>query len=146
MEVHLVADTNLFFECRELESLPWHELGRDPIIILLTKPVLDEIDGHKRSSGRTRTRAIAIFSRVRKMLASSLQDDVIRESSPKVILRRKANVVANPALKEVLDYSKTDEKLIGITVPIRLSQTPTTCGVDPCSRIKLGIGWRLGAA
>ncbi len=32
------------------------------------------------------------------------------------------------------------------TVPIRLSQTPTTCGVDPCSRVKLGIGWRLGAA
>ena len=40
-EVHLVADTNLFFECKALEELRWDELGYDPIVILLTKPVLD---------------------------------------------------------------------------------------------------------
>jgi|HubBroStandDraft_6_1064221.scaffolds.fasta_scaffold727909_1 hypothetical protein len=28
MEVHLVADTNLFFECKSLEDLPWSELER----------------------------------------------------------------------------------------------------------------------
>jgi hypothetical protein len=31
MEVHLVADTNLFFECKALEELPWSELGYDPV-------------------------------------------------------------------------------------------------------------------
>ena len=31
MELRLVADTNLFFECRKLEELPWQELGHDPI-------------------------------------------------------------------------------------------------------------------
>lgn len=45
--------------------------------------------------------------------------------------------------KEDGSMAWTDEEK---TVPIRLSQTPTTCGVEPCSRIKLGIGWRLGAA
>jgi hypothetical protein len=60
MELYLVADTNLFFECKSLDQLPWSELGADPIVILLTKPVPDEIDKHKKGGGRTRERAIAI--------------------------------------------------------------------------------------
>lgn len=32
------------------------------------------------------------------------------------------------------------------TLPIRLTQTPTRCRVDPSSGIKLGIGRRLNAA
>ena len=74
MELHLVADTNLFFECKSLEQLPWLELGYDPVVILLTKPVLDEIDKHKKATGRTRARALDIFGRVRVMLASSAQE------------------------------------------------------------------------
>lgn len=27
-----IADTNLFFECKHLEDLPWGELGADPIV------------------------------------------------------------------------------------------------------------------
>ncbi|OHV89831.1 hypothetical protein [Mesorhizobium sp. ORS 3428] len=37
MDIHLVADTNLFFECKPLEQLPWQELGYDPVVILLAK-------------------------------------------------------------------------------------------------------------
>jgi hypothetical protein len=114
MEVHLVADTNLFFECRSLDDLPWSELGYDPVVILLTKPVLDEIDKHKKANGRTRGRALEIFGRVRGMLASSVQDVEIHTSSPKVLLRRMPNVAADPARKDHLDYAKTDERLIGI--------------------------------
>jgi hypothetical protein len=36
-------------------------LGYDTIVIILTKPVLDEIDKHKRSPGRTRARASKSF-------------------------------------------------------------------------------------
>jgi hypothetical protein len=43
MEIHLVADTNLFFEFKTLEELPWQELGYDTVVIILTKPVRDEI-------------------------------------------------------------------------------------------------------
>jgi hypothetical protein len=71
MEVHLVADTNLFFECKALEELPWSELGYESIVILLTKPVLDEIDKHKKANGRTRKRALEIFKRVRGMLTTA---------------------------------------------------------------------------
>src|SRR6188474_3357954 len=74
MEIRLVADTNLFFECKSLEELPWSDLGYDPVVILLTKPVLDEIDKHKKGSGRTRNRALEIFQRVRGMLESSADE------------------------------------------------------------------------
>lgn len=115
MEVHLVADTNLFFECKALEELPWSELGYDPVVILLTKPVLNEIDKHKNGSGRTRKRALEIFQRVRGMLESSAQEVEIQASSPRVVLRRTPPSVApDPAHKDHLDYAKTDERLIGI--------------------------------
>lgn len=114
MEVHLVADTNLFFECKALEDLPWHELGFDPVVILVTKPVLDEIDKHKKGTGRTRGRALDIFGRIRAMLTAGVQEVDIQAAGPQVILRRAGNVKPDQNLKDDLDYSRTDEKLVGI--------------------------------
>lgn len=114
MEVHLVADTNLFFECKALEGLPWDDLGYDPVVILLTKPVLDEIDKHKKANGRTRKRALEIFQRVRTMLTTSTTELVIQEASPKVILRRIPNVTPDETFSGALDYTKNDDRLIGI--------------------------------
>ena len=114
----LVADTNLFFECRPLNQLPWQELGSDQVVVILTKPVLDEIDKHKKGSGRTRDRALEIFGRVREMLTTSTQEYEIQASSPRVVLRRAPNEKPDPTLSDVLDYSKNDERLIGITATI----------------------------
>lgn len=119
MEVHLVADTNLFFECKQLEELQWDELGYDPIVILLTKPVLDEIDKHKKASGRTRKRALEIFGRIREMLTTSKTELVIQEASPRVVLRRMPNVAPDEAQSGVLDYTKNDDRLIGILITLQ---------------------------
>jgi hypothetical protein len=119
MELYLVADTNLFFECKSLDQLPWSELGADPIVILLTKPVLDEIDKHKKGNGRTRERALAIYGRVRDMLRSSAKEVEIQPSSPRVLLRRETTAKPDPALAEDLNYTKTDEMLIGITSALK---------------------------
>lgn len=119
MEIHLVADTNLFFECKLLEQLPWKELGYDSVVVLLTKPVLDEIDKHKKAGGRTRKRALEIFGRVRGMLNSSAKEVEIQSSSPKVVLRLMPNVKPDAALNEHLDYTKVDERLIGIASTLR---------------------------
>ncbi len=129
MELHLVADTNLFFECRSLDQLPWSELGADPVVILLTKPVLDEIDKHKKGSGRTRERALAIYGRVRDMLKSSAKEVEIQPTSPRVLLRREATAKPDPALAEDLNYTKTDEMLIGIASALK--------GGPPGAEVKL---------
>lgn len=122
MELHLVADTNLFLECKSLEDLPWAELDRDPIVVVLTKPVLDEIDKHKKGTGRTRDRAIEINQRIRAMLDASSSVSVIRDAQPEVILKLVAAVVADPELGKSIDYSKVDEKLIGIAATLKKSQ------------------------
>src|SRR5674476_388137 len=109
MELHLVADTNLFFEFKQLEQLPWHEFGYDPVVILLTKPVLDEIDRYKKGTGRTRGRALEIFNRFRAMLTSGVQDVEIRPSSPRVTRRRMTSALPDPGLKDHLDYAKVEE-------------------------------------
>jgi hypothetical protein len=125
MELHLVADTNLFFECKALDQLPWLELGADPIVILLTKPVLDEIDKHKKGNGRTRDRALAIYGRVRDMLRSSAKEVEIQASFPRVLLRRETTAKPDPAFAEDLNYTKTDEILIGIASALNQAASGT---------------------
>ena len=119
MELHLVADTNLFFECKALDQLPWSELGAETVIILLTKPVLDEIDKHKKAPGRTRERALAIYARIRDMIRASEEEVELPSTSPRVLLRRELATKPDPALGDVLNYSITDEMLIGITSALR---------------------------
>lgn len=118
MEIHLIADTNLFFEFKTLEELPWHELGYDTVVIILTKPVLDEIDKHKKSTGRTRSRAIDIFARIREMLTTGTQEVDVRPAAPRVVLRRMASARPDQSLADHLDYGKPDERLIGIVATL----------------------------
>lgn len=118
MEYLYVADTNLFFEGKRLEDLPWEELGVDPIVIALTKPVQAEIDKHKKGGGRTRKRALEMFSRVRVMLETKTTEVVIRQASPRVILRMMVGVLPDPAHSEVLDYVTADDRIVGIVAAL----------------------------
>lgn len=118
MEHLLVADTNLFFECRRLEDLPWADLGAGPLVIALTKPVIGEIDKHKKGGGRTRKRALDISGRIRRMLVEGQSESVIREADPRVILRLMPVVPPTPKLEEVLDYTQNDDRIVGIAAAL----------------------------
>ncbi|MEQ8392415.1 MAG: PIN domain-containing protein [Thalassospira sp.] len=126
-----VADTNLFFECKKLEDLPWQELDGDPIVILITKPVQAEIDKHKKASGRTKKRALETFSRLRQMLENNTMETVISQSNPKVILRVTPTSVPDPELSTVLDYHTNDDKIVGIVSTLSKAQSsPVTLLTD----------------
>lgn len=114
MEHFFVADTNLFFECKRLEDIDWLDLGCDPIVIALTKPVLGEIDKHKKAGGRTKRRALKVSQRIRTMLESSQAEEVINAASPKVVLRLLSTVKPDPDLAEDLDYEVDDDRFVGI--------------------------------
>lgn len=113
MEHAFIADTNLFFECKRLEELPWSDLAVDPIVIALTKPVLAEIDKHKKGGGRTRKRAIEISGRIRGMLTAHPPQEVIQEARPRVLLRLMPIVQPDPALAGSLDYDINDDRIVG---------------------------------
>lgn len=128
-ELHLVADTNLFFECKSLSQLPWQDLGGDPIIILLTSPLLSEIDKHKKGSGRTRGRALKVFQIVRDMLKTKQTEYVISEENPRVVLRKLMVVEADPAYNGALNYLKVDDQLVGITSTLSKSAKDYDVGI-----------------
>lgn len=113
-EIHVIADTNTLLECRKLEDLPWEELGGDPVVVLFTRPVLDEIDKHKNSNGRTRRRAVDAFKLVRKALAADGNEMVLRHNKPRVLLRLSPETAVDSDLDGSLDYTKNDNRLIGI--------------------------------
>lgn len=114
MEHLFVADTNLFFEAKRLEDLPWADLGVDPVVIGLTKPVQAEIDRHKKGTGRTRKRALETFKRVRAMLQSSQTEAVIREADPRVVLRLMTAARPDSKLSDTLDFNTVDDVIVGI--------------------------------
>jgi hypothetical protein len=114
MEQILIADTNLFFECQRLEDLPWFDLAVDPIVIALTKPVMEEVDKHKTGGGRTRKRAMDVSQRLRAMLRSGQSEQVIRDADPRVVLRLVPIVQPDPNRSKVLDYSHNDDRIVGI--------------------------------
>lgn len=114
MEHLFIADTNLFFEAKRLEDLPWADLGVDPIVIGITKPVQAEIDRHKKGTGRTRKRALETFKRVRTMLQASQTEAMIREANPRVVLRLMTAARPDSKLSETLDFHAVDDVIIGI--------------------------------
>ena len=110
----ILPDTNLFFECKALEQLPWSELGEGPFVILLTKPVLDEIDEHKKSGNRTRRRAVEIFGRIREMLRAKVQEERIEIEGAEVSLRLAGHLSVGNKPPDGLNLSKNDDRLIAI--------------------------------
>lgn len=114
MEHLYIADTNLFFEGKRLEDLPWDKFGVDPIVIAVTKPVQAEIDRHKRGGGRTRRRAVEMFCRVRTMLENGVTETIIREARPHVVLRMMVHARPDPDQTDMLDYTLADDRIVGI--------------------------------
>ena len=114
MEHIFVADTNLFLECKRLEDISWSDLGVDPVVIVLTKPVIGEIDKHKTSGGRTRKRALAISGRIRDMLKSGVLEEKVCQETPLVSIRLAPVVHPDPDFAEILDYSSNDDRIVGI--------------------------------
>ena len=123
-----IADTNLFFECKRLEDISWSDLGVDPIVVVLTKPVIGEIDKHKGSGGRTRKRALEMSGRIRAMLKSGVLEEVICEEAPRVSIRLAPIVNPDPALALALDYNTNDDRIVGIVSAMSMEvKTGSVC-------------------
>ncbi len=114
MDQIYVADTNLFLECKRLEEIPWADLGLDPIVIVLTQPVISEIDKHKRLRSRTRKRALSISKRIRQMLESCVLETLVCEGAPRVTIRLATTVKPDSDFEKDLDYESNDDRLVGI--------------------------------
>ena len=154
MEIYV--DTNLFLECRALETLPWEDLleGDDDLVLVLTDPVVSEID-EKKGAGASRLRKAA---RRALSLIDAVEDAdevVIREADPRVVLRYDAG---RPLRDDRMEEARNDHRLVGIAA-VRAAMAEVSVAVlsgDRGVRLKakalglarLGIpdGWRRAEA
>ena len=111
----LFPDTNVFIQCRPLKELDWSEWSEfSEIHLIVCRPVTREIDDQKnRGNGRVAQRARSTYQ-LFSPLAEDEQDFlIIKESAPVVKLLLEGLGQPSPGLKEVLDYSKTDDQIVG---------------------------------
>lgn len=112
-EVTLVVDTNLFLECRALSDLPWHELGYATVELIVSRPVQQELDAHKKNErGRTFKKALAVTKLLRELVTSEQAALVIRKAAPRVILSIMPASRIQPGLNEQLDPSSNDDAIL----------------------------------
>ena len=110
--IHLFCDTNLLLQCRPLEELDWSQWRSREVHVIVTKPVMSEIDfrkykGNARSARRAR-RATSLF---RQMLPEGMK--VIQESNPRVVLFVSTQYGRAEELKDKLDYKERDDQIVG---------------------------------
>ncbi len=113
-ELYLIADTNLFFECKNLEELDWGLFGVARIVIVVCKPVQEEIDKHKNASKRTKRTAVKYGGIFRAMLKSGSLEKPIEHADVDIALRLDPSTQPSPNSGQ-LDYSSNDDRIVGIT-------------------------------
>ena len=110
--LHLFVDTNLFIQCRAPEQLdwsPWH--GFEEVRLIVSTPVLREIDQLKTRRGRVGNRARVASAMFREMLAQPHK--VVHAQSPRVVLSVEPQHTYPQDLADRLNYAERDDQLIG---------------------------------
>ena len=113
--LYLFPDTNLFIQCKPLAELDWSEWSEfEEVHLIVCRPVTREIDNQKtRGNSRVAQRARSTYQ-LFAPLAEEKQDFlVIKNSVPIVKLLLEGLGQPSTELKEVLDYSKTDDQIVG---------------------------------
>ena len=113
--LHLFPDTNVFVQCRALRELDWSEYEEyDEIRLIVCTPVQREIDRHKaRGNDRLGRRSRKVHQMFREIIVGGDAYRVVRESNPRVGLLFEPSCRPDPALAGDLDYTETDDRIVG---------------------------------
>lgn len=113
--LYLFPDTNVFIQCKPLEQLDWSEWQDfSEIHLLVCRPVQREIDDQKtRGNDRVGKKARTTYKMFRKIIDGRQEYEVIRHSTPVVKLYLEGPSRPSPELEDTLDYTKTDDQIIG---------------------------------
>ncbi|MDE2997754.1 MAG: PIN domain-containing protein [Gemmatimonadota bacterium] len=113
--VYLFPDTNLFIQCRPLDQLDWSDwLEFDQVNLIVCRPVQREIDSRKnRGNDRAAKRSRKTYRIFRRIIESNDEFLQVSDASPRVRLFLEAPSLPSTDLKDVLDYSKPDDEIVG---------------------------------
>lgn len=110
--LYFFVDTNLLIHCHAPEDLdwsPWREF--EELRLVVSTPVLREIDRLKTRGGRVGKRARAASAMFREMLGQPHK--VVRAQSPRVVLSVEPQHTYSQDLAQRLNYAERDDQLIG---------------------------------
>ncbi len=113
--LYLIPDTNLFIQCLSLQELDWSCWSDfEEVHLIVCRPVQREIDNQK-NKGRDRVskRARKTHSLFGKVIGNESGYELIREPQPQVQLLVEPHWLPSPELEDRLDYSKTDDQIVG---------------------------------
>ena len=113
--LYLFPDTNVFIQCKPLEQLDWSEWqDYSEIHLIVCRPVQGEIDDQKtRGNDRVGKKARTTYKMFRKIIDGRQEFEVISQSNPVVKLYLEGPSRPSPDLKDILDYTKSDDRIIG---------------------------------
>lgn len=105
-------DTNVLIQGRSLRELPWAELGRDVVEVVICGPVIRELDRLKNRGDRAGRVARAMSTTVRELMAKPDNADVLRETDPRVVRRLLLGSSAREPVRSGLDLTHDDQAII----------------------------------
>ena len=113
--LHLFPDTNLFIQCKPLAELDWSVWSEfEEVHLIVCRPVTREIDNQKtRGNSRVAQRARSTYQLFAPLAEEEQDFLVIKNSVPIVKLLLEGLGQPSTELKEVLDYSKTADQIVG---------------------------------
>lgn len=115
--LYVFPDTNLFIQCKPLGQLDWARFGADRVELIVTRPMIAEIDSHKgKGNGRLAKRARLTSSMFGEALNPSPGFVQVASGSLDVRLSVKAMLKTDPSLAEELSYEERDHQLVGIAM------------------------------
>ncbi len=114
----VVPDANVLIHGKALSELPWGELERQKIEVLLVAPVIRELDKLKTQTGRPNKIARQLSSDVRGMLSLPDKSALVHASSPRVTKRVDIRTITT-ARHEALRLDHADQALINYALHIQ---------------------------
>lgn len=113
--LYVFPDTNVFVQCKQLEALEWRVLGNyDKVILIVTRPVISEVDTQKSGSGRLAKRAKLANSLFRKFLQGDVIEISLQGDGPTLTVALGQSLEPSDELSDLLNYNHADDRLVGI--------------------------------
>lgn len=112
--LHVFPDTNVLVQCHAIDDLDWSQLGSFEIyVLIITKPVIEEIDRQKNGRGRLAKRARLANGWLRELLS---KDEIERltKKGQRVLIRADDALKPLDSLSSELDFGSADDRLVGI--------------------------------
>ena len=119
--LYLFPDTNLFFQCLPLDQLPWSSTVEcDEVHLIVCRPVQREIDNRKQTgNSRVARRARKAHTLFRRLILNNLDQVIIRDTKPLVLLRVEPSYIPDKSFSDRLDYNNVDDSIVGCAFAYR---------------------------